>query len=357
MIKLLHSADWHLDAPMTGFSPQQRQLLQQELDSIPQRIAGLCRAHGAQLLLLAGDLFDGAYRKQTLQQVQSVLGQLEIPVLISPGNHDPIGPDSPYTQPGWPDNVHIFTQPTITSIGFSQLSLRVWGAGYQAMDCPALLEGFTAQGSESWQIGLLHGQVDNPLSPYCPITRDQLRSSGLQYLALGHIHKADSLRCGECSCAWPGCPMGKGFDELEEKGVILVTLDQTVSASFLPLDVPRFFDLQAEAGVNPREAVTALLPAIGNRDFYRITLTGYSAGIDLIQLQQEFPQFPNLILKDQTLPEMELWSAVGEDSLEGVYFSLLKDATRRDNATVARRAAMAARISRQILDGQEVKLP
>ena len=38
-------------------------------------------------------------------------------------------------------------------------------------------------------------------------------------MALGHIHKrTEPLRFGNTVCAWPGCPEGRGFDELGEKG-------------------------------------------------------------------------------------------------------------------------------------------
>lgn len=356
MIKMLHSADWHLDAPMQGFTEAQRSFLRAELRKVPEKVARLCRANGCQVLLLAGDLFDGSYSADTLHMVQQVLGELQIPVLISPGNHDHLGPGSPYEQPGWPENVHIFREQKMTCFTLEALGLQVWGAGYTAMDCPGLLEGFRAEGSQPFQIGLLHGDPETA-SAYCPITKQQLRDCGLKYLALGHIHKADSLRAGDTACAWPGCPMGRGFDELEAKGVILVTLDGSVSANFINLDTPRFMDMEIEAGEDAAEALSSVLPALPSSDFFRVTLTGYSTGVDLAQLQKDFAHIPNLTLRDATRPEMDLWSAVGEDTLEGVYFSLLQDATHHDNATIARRAALAARISRHILDSQEVKLP
>ena len=61
MIKILHSADWHLDAPLAGFDAQRQQLLRRELLQIPGKIAALCQRERCQLLLLSGDLFDGAY--------------------------------------------------------------------------------------------------------------------------------------------------------------------------------------------------------------------------------------------------------------------------------------------------------
>ena len=355
MIKILHSADWHLDAPMSGHSPEQAEFLRRELKKIPGKIVKLAKAENCDLMLLAGDLFDGTASAETVRIVQGTLAEANIPVFIAPGNHDYICPTSPYKADGWPENVHIFKNPKIEEVSLPDLDCKVYGAGYTSMDCPALLKGFQAAGEEAWHLGIFHAEAEVSGSAYCPISREQIRASALSYLALGHIHKGSSLRAGETLCAWPGCPMGRGYDELGAKGVILVTLSEDVKASFLPLDTPRFYDEEVEVGSDPRDAISALLPALHTDDFYRITLTGYSAGIDLSQLN--FPQVPNLSLRDETRPEIDLWSAVGEDSLEGVYFGFLQQASQSDMEKTRSRATLAARISRQILDGQEVKLP
>ena len=79
--------------------------------------------------------------------------------------------------------------------------------------------------------------------------------------------------------------------------------------------------------------------------------------MDLTQIRSQFAHIPNLTLRDETRPEMDLWSGLGEDTLEGVYFGLLHNTSESESETLSRRAKLAARISRQILDGQEVKLP
>jgi len=215
----------------------------------------------------------------------------------------------------------------------------------------------TCDGIFSMSIGVFHGDPTAPTSPYCPITAQQVRMAGFHYLALGHIHKPGSFRSGEALCAWPGCPMGKGYDETGSKGVILLELGEEVQAQFLPLDVPRFFDEETTVGEDPGAAVAQLLPAAPTKDFYRITLTGYTNQLDLDAIRAANPHVPNLVLLDKTMPETDLWSAVGEDTLEGAYFRLLQDALDTPSQTQQRYIRLAARISRQILDGQEVTLP
>ena len=68
MMKILHSADWHLDAPMTGHSEEQRQNLRSQLRKVPEKIAKLCKAENCDLMILAGDLFDGPYDLSVYQQ-------------------------------------------------------------------------------------------------------------------------------------------------------------------------------------------------------------------------------------------------------------------------------------------------
>ncbi len=355
MIKILHSADWHLDAPLSCHSPEAAEYLRREQKKIPEKIGKLARAENCDLILLAGDLFDGAYTADTLRSVQKALADVEIPVFISPGNHDFINPDSPYMASGWSENVTVFKNPKIEEFVLPKLDCRIYGAGYTSMDCPALLKDFQAAGAEKYHIALLHGEAEASNSPYCPISREQLKTCALSYVALGHIHKGSSVRYGETLCAWPGCPMGHGYDELGAKGVILVTLDEDVKAAFLPLDTPRFYDEEVEAGDDPQDAVASLLPAMHTDDFYRITLTGYCGGVNLSAM--EFSHVPHLTVRDETRPELDLWGCAGEDSLEGSFFGLLKQACDGDNEVLQARARLAARIARQILDGQEVKLP
>ncbi len=356
-MKLLHSADWHLCSPISGRSEAHSAYLRAELLKLPEKVADLCRKEGCDLLLLAGDLFDGSCTPESLQALRSVLEELRIPVLIAPGNHDFCAPGSVWLTETWPENVHIFTHPAMESISLPELDCKIYGAGYTAMDCPGLLKGFRAEGPERWHIGLLHGDPLQSASPYCPVTTQQVKDSGLSYLALGHIHKGGSFRAGDTFCAWPGCPMGRGFDEPDMKGVILATLEDTVTAQFLPLNTPRFFDQTAEAGEDPLDAVSVILPPVPTQDAYRITLTGYSAPIDLEAITARFPHIPNLELRDRTLPEVDLWSSVGQDTLEGVYFRLLHDGLDTDSEKLQRQLKLAAKISRQILDGQEVTLP
>lgn len=354
MIKILHSADWHLDTPFVGRTAEQTALLRTALLEIPSKLALLCQAQQCDLVLLSGDLFDGAYTRESFRAMADALEEMAVPVFISPGNHDFCAPSSPYAAEIWPENVHIFTQAAIESVALPALNCRIYGAGYHTMDCPGLLDGFHTQGEEAYHIAVLHGDPTQKSSPYCPITDSQVRKSGLNYLALGHIHKGDSFRSGGTLCAWPGCPMGRGFDETGEKGALIVTIDQDAKATFVPLDTPRFYDLSVSAGFDPVASAATLLPGGASNDFFRLTLTGPCAGVDLAALAREFARFPHLELRDRTVAETDIWGSTGDDTLEGLYFQLLKQQLTQTDPQIV---TAAARISRQILEGQEVALP
>lgn len=356
-MKILHSADLHLDSPFTGRTEAQAKVLKQNLIKVPGLLAELCRRESCQLVLLSGDLFDGPWSRDSFLALRNALEEMAVPVFISPGNHDFFGPNSPYLTEQWPENVHIFTRPEIESVVIPELDCRIYGAGYRSMDCEALLNDFQAEGTERWHIGVLHGDPTQINSPYCPIATNQVKESGLHYLALGHIHKFGSFRAGETLCAWPGCPMGRGFDELEAKGALIVTLEDTVHAQFSPLDTLRFFDYETRPDIDPTGALASLLPAVGDNNFYRITFIGESPKLNLSDLLAAFPQFPNLELRDRTVPEQDIWGSASNDTLEGVYFRLLKNAMVGADDATQETLTLAARISRQILDGQEVHLP
>lgn len=345
-MKILHAADWHLDAPLQGYPDT----LRQTLAALPGIIFEVARREACDLVLLSGDLFDGDYTAQAYQNLRDVLKALAVPVFIAPGNHDPYNLTSPWKQEIWPENVHVFRSSQIESVYIPALDCRVYGAGFESMDSQSLLNNFRAECAERYAIGVMHGDPSQVESPYNPVTRQQVQNSNLDYLALGHIHKAGSFTVGKTVCAWPGCPMGKGFDEQGEKGVYIVTLEDTVSLRFCPLPVPRFYDLETET-------LESALPPIGNDNFYRVTLTGCCEAPDLEQLRQRYAHFPNLQLRDKTTRPVNVWGSAGEDSFEGVYFSLLKQAMAVADEAEQQDILLAAKLSRQLLDGQEVILP
>ena len=353
-MKILHTADWHLDAPFAWAEPELRRKLRREQLLLPEKITEIALAQGCDVILIAGDVFDGPYTPESYNAVYTALKNCGLPVFISPGNHDYVAEGSAWLQERWSENVHVFAG-NLESVVLPELSCRIYGAGYRSMDCQALLEGFRAEGPEEFHIAVLHGDPGTQDSPYCPISTAQVRDSGLDYLALGHIHKAGSFIAGDTLCLWPGCPMGRGFDETGKKGVYTVELSPKAAAVFHPLNTTCFYDLEADTTGGTVPALERLLPAAPSEDIYRVRLTGCGEGA-LGELYGRFAHVPNLVLTDFREAPVDLWGSAGEDTLEGVYFAMLRELAESDDPALRGQALQAAAISRRLLDGKEVRL-
>lgn len=349
-LKILHSADWHLDSPFAGFTDRQARYLKAEQRKIPDKIAALCRRENCDLVLLSGDIFDNAGSRESVDLVRRAMEACEVPVFVSPGNHDCLSLGSVWTENSWPANVHIFGE-GLTSVVLEALDCRIYGAGYRSMDCPALLENFRVSGKERYQIAVLHGDPMRMHSPYCPVTAAQVRDSGLNYLALGHIHKSGSFRAKNSLCGWPGAPMGRGYDETREKGVYIVELGEKTDFRFVPLDAPGFYDLEADS----IQSLEEQLPPAQSHNFYRVTLVG-SGEEPLWELKKRFGYLPNLEIFDRREKQTPLWERADEDTLEGTYFRLLQALRQEADPELEEQILLAAEISAKILEGKEVVL-
>ena len=351
MLKLIHGADFHLDAPFAAISPEKARQRRAEQRQLLSRLPDLAEEEGADLVLLSGDLLDGGETYQeTVEALSHALGQIKAPVFIAPGNHDPYGPRSAYAGTAWPDNVHIFTSVQPEGVELPELGCVVHGAAFttpQADRSP--LMGFSAPRDGRIHLMTLHGDVAGQ-GRYGPIRPEDIAESGLTYLALGHIHACSGLqRAGETCWAYPGCPEGRGFDETGEKGVLSVTVedDHTVSARFVPLAGRRYEIVEADVtGKDSAEAaLRAVLPPSPSGDCCRILLTGQRSfgAPDLAALTAlAQPSYFSVSVRDNTRPLRDLWQRAGEDSLTGLVLRALKGEKELEDRELAARFALAA---------------
>ena len=357
MLTILHGADFHLDAPFAALPPDKARQRRAEQRELLDRLAGLVREEGADLVLLSGDLLDsGQTYQETVEALSRTLGQMEVPVFIAPGNHDCCGPRSVYANTPWPDNVHIFSTVAVESVALPQLGCTVHGAAFttpQADRSP--LMGFTAPRDGQIHLMALHGDVEGR-GRYGPIDPADIAASGLTYLALGHIHACSGLqRAGETAWAYPGCPEGRGFDELGEKGCLWVTVDgASVEAAFLPLAGRRYRLVEADVSqaASPGDALLSALPADAGDDILRVVLTGESdvEGLDLAPLKAlaETKCWSAQVL-DRTAVRRDLWSRAEEDTLTGLFLRQMRlrleaaaDGDERERLELAVRFGLAA---------------
>ena len=328
MPKIVHAADLHLDSVFAGLPAEKARERRRELRELPDRLADLVLAEGAELVVLSGDIFDGeeAY-PETLEALRRALRRMDCPVFIAPGNHDPYTSRSPYGTAPWPDNVHIFRTAGLTEITLPELGCTVHGAAFTGPErTDRVLENFSVPRDGMAHILCLHGDTLSPASRYGPITREELGRCGADYAALGHVHQASGLqREGGCVWAYPGCPEGRGFDELGDKGVLAGTVEPgRAELRFVPLCRRRYHILETDVtGRGPREALEAALPPA--EDLCRIIFTGEAEGIDLAALETAFrDRVYALELRDKTRPAQSLWARAGEDSLRGLFLQEMR---------------------------------
>ena len=356
MIRLLHGADFHLDSAFSALQPDQAAQRRQEQRLALEQLGQA--AKDRDILLLSGDLFDSArvYR-DSLEALQRLFASLEAEVFIAPGNHDYIAPGSPYLKENWGENVHIFTSPEIRRVHLPRLNCDVYGAAFTGPEMPGLLEGFCVTDPEICNIMVLHGDLKAD-SPYNPLSPQAIAASGLDYLALGHIHSRSEQVFGKTLCVYPGCLMGRGFDECGEKGVYLAALEKgNCRARFLPLDLRRYEILTVEAGADPLAAILTALPEGTERDCYRILLTGESEPLNVSRLDEQLAErFYSLSIRDRTRPPQALWAAAGEDSLRGYFLGTLKEEYDRCDEARQEKLLLAAKLVTALMDGREVPL-
>ncbi len=362
MIRILHAADLHLDSPFQALSREKAALRRSEQRALLSSIAELARTHEADIAVFAGDLFDAdSPYSETARLLEQVLPQMGIPVFLAPGNHDWYGPRSPWARLDLGENVHVFSEEAVTCVELPALHARVWGAAFTARHRDAPLAGFeAAKDGDTVDVMVLHGEVGVPGSPYGAISEQELARSGMDYVALGHSHAFSGLRrAGDTFYAWPGCPEGRGFDEIGEKGVILAEVEPgRCDISFLPLGGRRYEVLEVDL-TDSFDHGRTMAEALGRdtaRDVYRIVLTGQpETAPDLPGLQSALEgRFFALELRDATRLRRDVWEGREVLSLRGLFLAGLWDKYQAAQSDDERRQIeLAARYGLAALENGE----
>ncbi len=353
MIKIIHGADFHLDSPFSGLTPERAAQRRGEQRELLDALARLALEKRADLVLLSGDLLDSEHvYRETAQALRSALCSLPCPVFIAPGNHDFYGPRSVWSALDWPDNVHIFEAPEWVDLPGCSLWGRAFTDAHQEA-CP--LEGLSIPDDGKLHIACLHGDVGGT-GGYGPISVMDIAASGLDYLALGHVHQTSGLqRSGNTFWAYPGCPEGRGFDELGDKGVLYVEAEPgNVTARFIPLAKRRYeiVSVDITGAADALSAVRSALPNHPENLICRLVLTGEGPSPDLAALDRALsPAFYGLTLIDRTRLPRSLWERRGEDALTGLFLRTMWDKcqTQPDDPV----CQLAARYGLAALEGGE----
>lgn len=253
--RFVHAADLHLDTPFEGVGrvdPAVRDALRDaSLDAWDDLVA-LTIARAASFLVLAGDIYDGAQRglRAQLRFVRGLerLSERGIRTFIAHGNHDPL--DGWSAIRAWPGAVTVFGSGDPYGNAVEQGGVRlatVYGVSYERPDvCDNLARRFMRGSEPGLHVAVLHCNVGGVQehAPYSPCTLDDLRAAGMDYWALGHIHKRQVVHEADPWVVYPGNLQGRGTktSELGAKGAMVVEVvdSRVAKVSFEPVDRIRF---------------------------------------------------------------------------------------------------------------------
>lgn len=337
-VKILHCADVHLGAELTtlGRSAVTRRT---EIKKTFMNILKLCQTEEVQLLLIAGDLFDNVHvQENIIEEIKNEFVSLKDTIVaIAPGNHDPLTEDSPYlAKDYWPENVIIFKS-QLECIEIKSLGVRLFGAAFtETYETTSMLKDVTVPKDELINICVIHGELvaPNQKSNYNPITETQLKNSRMDYVALGHIHKqTDVLKAGDTYYAYSGCPEGRGFDELNEKGVYI----GVVSKGFCKLEYHKLckrmnieLHVDISDAINSKMATDIILDKMKlkygdtySENLYKVVLDGMIADnvcIDSDEIKASLNDEVFFIkIKDNTTINIDFDSIAKESTLKSIF--------------------------------------
>lgn len=370
MLTFLHCADLHLDSPFHSRSAELSSARRRGQRRVFSAMIDYVREEKIPLVLIAGDLFDGAcVTSDTVSFVCEAFASLpDCQFVIAPGNHDAYTAGSVYQTRSFPPNVHIFDRDELTSFDFPALNTTVYGYAFvnDTMNfCPFL--GKTP--TDPTRINLLcgHAEVGNPLSWHVPVSEGDIAASGFDYLAFGHIHRADGVRYADgVPYAYSGCLMGRDFGETGHKGALrLQGSKEGFEAEFLRFSEQRYEWLEVDAsGISEGMALRAKIrEAVSDLDdaanvSLRLTLKG-SVGtalrIDTEALLDEFGEaYAYLEIVDETLPLLDFERLSSDKTIVGAFFEELRPLLENGTPEERRRAARALRIGLSALHGEDL---
>ena len=354
-MKLIHCGDIHLDSRMeSNLSAEKARERNAEICATFTRMIRYGMDQGVRAVLIAGDLFDTA--RASSQTVQFVLDRIRnaegMDFLYLRGNHDE-GAD-PFEGMDLPENLKFFG-PEWNYYRYDDLVI----AGVEPENWESFYDELKLN-PEDTNLVMLHGQVSAQTGQEL-ICLPKLRNCHIRYLALGHIHSYQKEQLdldGQwCYC---GCLEGRGFDELGQKGFVLLDVEQgRVKAEFVPFGTRTMEEVAVD--ITGLTTVTQILSAleqagaaIPGSSLVKFTLTGTHT----LDTQRDFRFLEKMLesryyfvkIKDESRLEIAREDYEHDISLKGEFIRMVlaSDKTEEEKERIIR-------FGIQALLGQEVE--
>jgi DNA repair exonuclease SbcCD nuclease subunit len=206
-VTFLHTADWQLGKPYGWVTDNEQQIrLRDARFQVIDRLGEIARREGARFVVVAGDVFDSNRPSaNTIATALGKIGQVGLPVLMIPGNHDHGGTGSLWETREFVEQ----SQRLAPNLRVLLTAQPVEVEGAVVLPCPLSRRMETADTSawirqlppETWagfgpapRVVLAHGSVQvfgsSPVEGESPnqINLKQLPAGEIDYVALGDWH-------------------------------------------------------------------------------------------------------------------------------------------------------------------------
>ncbi len=267
-MKIIHTGDIHIGSAFAGLTREKSALRRAEILECFCKLCTYAKQSGVEAVLIAGDLFDAVslYDDVKRETFTAMANANPVRFFYSSGNHD-------YDERAFalaPENFH-----TLSNFERYPLSDKVVVSGCNLSRLHSNLFNFE---KNTYNIFLLHGDLGSEI----PLSAVQ--EKGIDYLALGHIHKPTTVKEKLDSRGfyrYCGCLEGRGFDEVGARGFFLLDVvdGKLKDEKFLSLGKRtahcKEADISACKGYMDLErAVENAVRGIPESDFVKVVLTG-----------------------------------------------------------------------------------
>jgi DNA repair exonuclease SbcCD nuclease subunit len=227
-MRFLHTADWQIGMKAAHLGEKAGQVRKARLTAA-RRAVDCAHRKGADFIMLCGDTFEhNGVSRTAIEEVARILGEPGCPVFVIPGNHDPAGPGSVWSDPCWSayPGIHLLTRPQAVAVpGGTLFACPAAGGAYSSTDPTAWAAGQPGSGI---RIAMAHGSVEAGAGYDAsePVARDAAARAGLDYLALGHYHSRALYRDEGCAVrmAYAGTHEPTAFGERDSGSALLVDI-------------------------------------------------------------------------------------------------------------------------------------
>jgi DNA repair exonuclease SbcCD nuclease subunit len=207
-VTLVHSSDLHVD--------DGRIAAQHGGDGTGglKAVLAYARAVAADVVILAGDTFDNhMVTAETVERAGRLLADAGVPVVILPGNHDPVAADSIYVRGAYDaiPGLSILGMANDGAVVFAEKQLEIWGNAHRDYHDMAPLKDPRPR-TTRWQVCVGHGHYEppetwhNPLRPSWLISDAAIAATAADYVALGHWDRPARVGGGLVPAYYSGSP-------------------------------------------------------------------------------------------------------------------------------------------------------